>query len=164
MQIHINNQENFQQKKEAMTEAGFDTLNVIADFDRTLTYGTIDGKKIPSLISLLRDYNYLNDFCWDDQGYALPRNAPVIHSLNKDETTIQQFPEIHEKIKERKNILLLWDSLWDLWMSTGFGYDTQISIGFLNTWYNTNREEYREKFDVALEWDGDINFVHDIMK
>ena len=45
--------------------------------------------------------------------------------------------EIYKKIKDRKNIILLWDSLWDHHMSDGFDYDNIINIWFLikNTLY-----------------------------
>lgn len=38
---------------------GIDNLHVLADFDRTLTTAFVDGISVPSLISILRDGNYL---------------------------------------------------------------------------------------------------------
>ncbi len=41
---------------------GYNNLHVISDFDRTLTYAyQQDGKKIPSIISILRDNDYLSE-------------------------------------------------------------------------------------------------------
>ena len=53
MKIHIKNPELFEQKKEAIRQAGKGAFYIIADFDKTLTYGTLNGKKNPSIISLL---------------------------------------------------------------------------------------------------------------
>ena len=39
---------------------GPEKIHVISDFDRTLTYASSQGKKIPSLISLLRSGGYLS--------------------------------------------------------------------------------------------------------
>ena len=59
MQVHIKNPQLFNEKKQAIKSAGKDACYVISDFDRTLTYGTFNGKKTPSIISLLRDGNHL---------------------------------------------------------------------------------------------------------
>lgn len=61
MQVHIKNPELFAQKKRAIQEAGKAAWFIISDFDRTLTYGTFNGKKTPSIISLLRDGNHLSE-------------------------------------------------------------------------------------------------------
>jgi 5'-nucleotidase len=47
-----------------------------------------------------------NVFIWNEEGKAISVREPVIHSFNKDETVIKNFP-IYEDIKDRKNILLL---------------------------------------------------------
>jgi hypothetical protein len=39
---------------------------------------------------------------------AIAAREPIIHSFNKDETVVKNFP-IYEEIKDRKNILLLGD-------------------------------------------------------
>ena len=61
MQVHIKNPELFAQKKRAIQEGGKAACFIISDFDRTLTYGTFNGKKTPSIISLLRDGNHLSE-------------------------------------------------------------------------------------------------------
>ena len=49
MQVHIKNPQLFNEKKQAIKSAGKDACYVISDFDRTLTYGTFNGKKRPVL-------------------------------------------------------------------------------------------------------------------
>jgi 5'-nucleotidase len=48
-----------------------------------------------------------NEFIWDKNGYFIDYKEPVIHTFNKDETVLKEFPEIFEKIQNRKNVILL---------------------------------------------------------
>ncbi|MCK4996920.1 hypothetical protein KAS08_01325 [Candidatus Pacearchaeota archaeon] len=276
MKILYSNEENFNEVYEKIKSDEKDNLHVLADFDRTLTYGSINGIKTPSIISLLRDGNHLsegyaekahalfdkyhpmeidpnmpikekkdammqwwdshnqllidsglkrkdledivenghlkfregvlelldnlykkdiplvimsasgagdaipmffekhgknysnityvvNKFEWDNNGNFKGRIKPTIHSLNKDETVLKNFPEIYSKIKNRKNVILLGDGLGDVDMITGFGYNSLIKIGLLNSDGEKLREKYLEKFDVVLEGDEDLNFVNDLI-
>jgi len=47
-----------------------------------------------------------NLFKWDSNGKAIRINPPIIHSANKDETTIKNI-SIYEELKIRRNVLLL---------------------------------------------------------
>ena len=50
-----------------------------------------------------------NEFIWDENGRAVSWKEPFVTSLNKDETVISSdtYPELYEKIKDRKNVILL---------------------------------------------------------
>jgi 5'-nucleotidase len=50
-----------------------------------------------------------------------------VHSYNKGETVVKDLP-IYNEIKDRKNIILLGDSLGDPHMADGFDYETIIKI------------------------------------
>lgn len=50
--------------KEKIVAGGSNKLLILSDFDRTLTYGFVNGVKTPSIISLLRDGKHLTE------GYA----------------------------------------------------------------------------------------------
>lgn len=53
----------FNYQKARLIKGGAENLQVIADFDRTLTTNFINGRKAPSLVAALRDGNYLsNDY------------------------------------------------------------------------------------------------------
>lgn len=60
MNIRISNPDYAESVIEKFKTDGPGQLHILSDFDRTLTYGTIDGKKTPSIISLLRNGNYLS--------------------------------------------------------------------------------------------------------
>ena len=276
--VVIPNQGKFEELKEKFKKDGIAKMHVLADFDKTLTYAFVDGKRIASLISVLRDNNYLtsdypakakalfekyypieinpalpieekrqkmkqwwvehfdlliksnlnikdiertvehqdvvlrkkgvdflnllkekniplvilsssglgeesiklylekrgllfeniyiisNAFKWNELGYAVGIKKPIIHTLSKNETMVKDFPDIFEKVKNRKNVLLLGDSISDNEMITGFDYDNLIKIGFLNEKVEENLENYKQNFDVVITNDSSIEFVNNFLK
>ncbi|MFA6553049.1 MAG: hypothetical protein WCT27_01330 [Patescibacteria group bacterium] len=103
-----------------------------------------------------------NNFIWDNDGKAIGVRDPIIHSLNKDETAIQNFP-VYKEVKNRKNVLLLGDFIDDLGMVQGFDYDNLISVGFLNDNKEKQLPSYRENFDVIITNDGPMNYINKLL-
>ncbi|MDD5433056.1 MAG: hypothetical protein PHE77_00120 [Candidatus Pacebacteria bacterium] len=274
--VIITNQEKFEQIKAAMKKSGANSLHVLADFDRTLTKMFVNGKKVWSLMGVLREtdilpqeynintqelFNYYqpmeadplsakeekkklmdewwtkafslmiefgfnkshlqkiinakmiafreqagdffnilkhkniplvvmsasgvgeaikltfeqnnflfdnifiisNSFEWSEQGVAIKPKLPIIHSLNKDETLVADFPEIFTKVKNRKNVILLGDNAEDVAMVEGFEYDNLIKIGFLNENVEENLELYKQNFDVIITHDGSMEFINELL-
>jgi 5'-nucleotidase len=274
--IMLSNPKEIEKIKKQISKGGVDKFHVIADFDRTLTKEFVDGKRIPSVISILRDgsilssdydkkahelfnkyhpietnpnlsledkkkamhewwkthfelliksglnkkdlekvvdsnkiqfrkgannfMNFLhnkhipllifssagigdtiqmlikkrisfydnihvitNIFEWDEKGNAISVKKPIIHSMNKDETLIQNHPSFGF-IKNRKNVILLWDSIGDIGMVKGFDYDNLIKIGFLNDKIEENLELYKENFDIVLLNDSSMDYVNELLK
>lgn len=275
--IIISDPEGFRKKKEAIRRDGPEKLHILADFDRTLTHDSLEGRRKTSLIAILREEDYLtpdypakslalrdkympmefdlsipladrkkamdewwtkmfdllrdsklnlkdlekvvssgkiqlregvedfvkylhgkevpfvimsasgigeeviemflnkrglffenvfivaNSFEWDDSGFMLKAREPFIHSYNKDETAIHQFPA-YEKIKNRKNILLIGDHPGDAGMSDGFPAEKILKVGFLNENTKENLDHYKKLFDVILLNDPPFDFVLDLIK
>ena len=273
--VVISDEENLNKAKKLFLEQGKEKLHVIADFDRTLTKAFVNGEKIPSIISVLRNEDYLNpeysekakalfnkyhpiemdlsipvqerkkamhewwtthfdlliksglnkkhlekvvesgkiqfregvpeffDFLnskniplvimsssglgsipmylekqgkmyknvhvisnsyeWDSGGKAIKVKEPIIHIMNKDETSVRDYP-VFDLIKDRKNVLLLGDSLEDLGMIKGFDYDNLIKVGFLNEKIEENLEIYKKNFDIVLLNDTNFNYVNKLFK
>jgi HAD superfamily hydrolase (TIGR01544 family) len=275
--VLIPNPEKLEQIKKGFAQGGTATIHVLADFDRTLTTAFVDGKSLPSLISVLRDGSYLtpdyarkaqalyekyhsieidpkislsekkkamlewwkthfallvscglnksdlervvasdkvkfrkgtkefihalkekniplvimsssglggdairmylkkakmlfdnvhivsNAFEWDEKGNAVRMVEPIIHVLNKDETAIQDFP-VFKTIEDRKNVLLLGDSLGDVGMVEGFDYENLIKIGFLNEKIEENIKDYENNFDIVILNDSEMNFVNELLE
>jgi len=115
---------------------------------------------------LMHDNIYLitNLFKWNERGNATKIIKPVIHSMNKDETVVKNFPKIYEKIKDRKNVLMLGNSLGDLEMITGFDYENLLKMGFLNEDVEKRIENYKQKWDVVITNDSNADFVFDLIK
>jgi len=113
---------------------------------------------------LLSDvYVISNLYDWDKNGKAIKIREPIIHSFNKDETSIQGFP-VYEKIKNRKNVILLGDEIGDVGMIKGFNYKTLIKIGFLNENVEENLDLYKRNFDIVLTNDADMTYVNKLLK
>lgn len=276
--IVISDKEKLEKTKKTISKEGPDKIHVITDFDRTFTKEFVDGKRIPSVTSVLRDGNYLtpdyaekahalfdkyhlieidpgislkekkkamhewwtshykllvetglnkkdieavvksgkvrlregilefidllhenniplvilsssglgidsismffekegrmydnihiisNSFEWDENGTAIKIKEPIIHSMNKDETSVKNFPKIFEAIKDRKNVLLLGDTLEDIEMIKGFDYDNIIKIGFLNQKVEENLKFYKKIYDVVILNDSDMFYVNELLK
>jgi len=105
-----------------------------------------------------------NKFDFDKQWNAIWYHENVIHVFNKWEVAFSNFPEVEEKIKDKKNIILLWDSLWDPHMVDGANYDNLLKIGFYNEDNDKKLNHYLEKYDVLLTGDSDWNFINNIFK
>lgn len=115
------------------------------------------GRDYPNILYIV------NQFIWNDSGRAVGIQRPIIHSLNKDETVLKDFPEIFEKVKDRKNVLLLGDSLGDVDMVSGFNYDSLLKIGFFNYKDSQQKDQFMEKYDVVIENDGDFSLINQFL-
>ncbi len=104
-----------------------------------------------------------NLYQFDAEGNAVKINEPIIHSLNKHEVVVKNFP-VFETIKERKNILLLGDSMGDVGMADGFDYKEIIKVGFLNQEVEKNIEIYSDSYDVVVTNDGSLAVVNEILE
>lgn len=96
----------------------------------------------------------VNDFEWNDAGFAVNYCEPIITSLNKDETVLTDFPHLNEQIRHRPNALLFGNNLGDLGMAKGSKLAREVSIAL------TDPEEGQEKiatlnkeFDHILQSD-----------
>lgn len=105
-----------------------------------------------------------NLYKWDEKGNAIGMHNSIIHVFNKDETSVKNHPEIYKEIKNRKNVLLLGDSLGDLGMVKGFDYDNLLKVGFLNEKIDENIEEYKKNFDVIITNDSSMDYVNQLVK
>ena len=106
-----------------------------------------------------------NDFVFDESGQVIAVKEPIVHILNKDETLIKDF-SCYEDVKERRNVIVIGDSIDDVDMVAGFDYKNLLKFGFLNEKEKEHLEKYKEVFDVIITGDGpftEINkFLEDI--
>lgn len=275
--VVISNPEKLEKTKKSILETGAGNFFVLTDFDRTLTTAFVNGKSVPSLVSILRDSNYLtpdyaakarllwdkyhpfeinpkitleekektmeewwmnhfelliksglnkkdlkmvveservkhregfsefnellikykipliiisasglggdnilmylekshvpmtvihiisNTYEWDENGNAVAIKRPIIHNMNKNGNLLKALP-IFGEIKNRKNILLLGDSLDDIKMAENLDYDNLIKVGFLNEKVEENLELYKQSFDVIILNDSSLEYVNDLLK
>lgn len=100
---------------------------------------------------------------WNNEGMVVGIRKPIVHGLNKDETLIRNFP-VYEKIKDRRNVVLLGDSIGDIGMVSGFEFDNILKIGFLNEEKEMLMDVYKQNFDIVLTNDQDMSFVRKILQ
>lgn len=103
-----------------------------------------------------------NTFKFNKEGYAEKYKDEIIHLLNKTEDKIKN-EAYKELIKNKKNIILLGDSISDIEMAKENG-KTIIKIGFLNEKIQEKLELYKEKFDAVITNDADMTYVNKILK
>jgi len=104
-----------------------------------------------------------NTYIWDDKGNAVGIKKPIIHVFNKDETVLKDFP-FFNKVKDRKNVILLGDSLGDVGMIEGFDYQSLIKVGFLNEDVEKQIDSYKKAYDVILLNDEGMEFVNKLVR
>lgn len=93
--IIVSNAGKLEVTKNAMRGVGAKNLHILADFDRTLTKAYVNGKSTQSLISILRDHNYLTpDYA--DKAHAL---FDKYHPIELDHTVPRE---------ERKSAMEEW--------------------------------------------------------
>lgn len=120
-----------------------------------------------------------NRMVFDQNGNLTSFKGKTIHSLNKNEHSLDMAASLHDQlgevdeevvdsasVKKRTNVLLLGDHIGDLGMSDGLNYETRISVGFLNHNIENSLESYRKGFDVvylndAPMW-GVVNLISEV--
>jgi len=94
-EIIISKPEEFERKKEIIITEGKNKVYIVTDFDRTLTKAFVNGNKTPSIISNLRNGNYLtSDY------------SKKAHSLFNKYHPIEINPKI--SLEEKKKEMLKW--------------------------------------------------------
>jgi len=104
-----------------------------------------------------------NFFKFDKNGKSVDAFKPFITSYSKGTVLIKNFP-YHKEIEERRNVILLGDSLGDTNMSDGIKYDCVVKIGFINDRKEQDIDEFGKLFDVLILDDGDMYYVLEMLK
>ena len=89
----------------------------------------------------------VSNFLKFENGIATGVSDNVIHSLNKNEVSLPD--EIKKLIANRKNIILLGDSIADIRMARDDARREALKIGFLEEKVDENKSYYSEQFDVV---------------
>jgi 5'-nucleotidase len=101
---------------------------------------------------------------WNRRGKFIGTKEPIIHSLNKDGKMLKKFSTVFEKIKKRKNVLVLGNDIEDLLVIKGLNIDNSIKIGFLNEKVKELLKEYKKHFDILILEDGTMEAVNEVVK
>merc|ERR1719187_1029520 len=100
--------------------------------------------------------NFL-DYTQDGMVTGLKNPEGVIHMYNKAESMLKRSD--CDQFSNRKNVVLLGDSLGDLKMAGGVkNPDTVLTIGFLNKNIEESLQTYKDSFDIVLIDDQTMDF------
>lgn len=101
---------------------------------------------------------------FDEEDNILGFQNKLIHTFNKNQYSLEN-SDYFDKLKSRKNIILLGDSLGDVDMSEGAqGVDCVFKIGFLNKKIKENLPEYLRAYDIVLTDDQTMDFINGLLK
>lgn len=104
-----------------------------------------------------------NKYKYDENGKVKGYEGNIVHSLNKDQTVIKG-TKYEKMVEQRKNVLLLGDTLDDIGMLAGFEHDVVIKIGFLSEDVEKKLPAYKEVYDVIILNDGNFDFVNELLE
>ena len=99
-----------------------------------------------------------NFFDYNKKGKVRSYKSKIIHAFNKDEFAIRE-TKYFGMIKERKNVILIGDSLGDVDMAKGIEHEVILKIGFLNKDIEENRDVYERNYDALILNDGPMDFI-----
>lgn len=137
-------------------------------------FETLHRKRIPLCIvsagigDMIRGYLEQENFFFDNvhlisnllqfdaTGKVTGVQEPIIHSANKADI-------YHIDIHNRKNVILLGDTLEDVAMLQWLSYEHVVKIWFLNHDVEKLLEYYKKTFDVVITNDGSLERVVDIL-
>lgn len=99
---------------------------------------------------------------FDTDGTVLGVQEPIIHSMNKQETTIDWHKE-NNVLTGRTHVLLLGDGIGDVDMIQGFAYESLLKVGFLNENIEQNKTAFMNAYDMVITHDGPMTPVHQLL-
>ncbi len=105
--IIIPNEQRYNEKKERIAQLGVDAFQVVADFDGTLTSEVLQGKRVPSVMSILRDY-----------GFLTPEYSQKAQHLFNTYHGFEQDPHLQPEERKAK-MHEWWKKHFDLLIATG---------------------------------------------
>jgi len=128
-------------------------------------------QKGPTSLMLPNVHVIANDLEMDENNIITAFKAPLMHSLNKKDTSVKLVKELtHEwfaPMRRRKHVLLMGDNLGDADMSDGYEGDDDVvilKIGFLNSNVDAYLPQYRKAFDIVVLHDGPMVPVASFLK
>ena len=122
--------------------------------------------EIMSHFGVLHDSTFLVsnflDYSQDGKVTGLKNPEEVIHMYNKAESMLKRSD--CDQFSNRKNVVLLGDSLGDLKMAGGVkDPDTVLTIGFLNKNIEESLQTYKDSFDIVLIDDQTMDFPNALL-
>jgi cytosolic 5'-nucleotidase 3 len=101
--VFILNQNSFDKKKNKFKTFGINYLQVITDFDKTLTKGFVDGQKQHSIIAQIRQNNYISSEYVIEANKLFEKYHPI--EIDSNLTILEKIPFMEEWWSKHINLL-----------------------------------------------------------
>ncbi|XP_039595962.1 cytosolic 5'-nucleotidase 3-like [Polypterus senegalus] len=163
MSVHILNRKKVEDTLECFRKGGPSRVQVISDFDMTLTRFAYNGTRVPTCHSIIDNSRLISEE-GKKKGILQGFKGDLIHTYNKHEGALKNSGHF-EKLDDKRNVILLGDSLGDLQMADGVeNMENILKIGYLNDKVDKLRGQYLEGYDIVLEKDETLNVVNAILQ
>ncbi len=99
----------------------------------------------------------------DDQWNMVGYSKPVIHSLNKTESVIQdnsEYKDIQQWILTKPHAIVLGDGIWDAWMVDERDNRTILKVGLCNDKIEDRLQTYENIFDIVITNDDSLDELY----
>lgn len=136
----------------------------IADVVEAALNKTLGVSSLPPFLSLISNKAVFKD-ANDDDSPLVDWSRPALHVLNKRASSFLDHPFFAEvrvtASEEKKNLLLLGDSIGDPRMCMGIedDCDTILKVGFLNVSVEERKAEFLDAYDILVLGDPELNLV-----
>ncbi len=124
------------------------------------------GNIIEEFLNRENDYydniKVLSNFILFENGLIKGIDGKAIHTFNKNIIELDNVTK--EKIKNRKNILLLGDGIGDLRMISEEDKERAVTVGFLEEKIEENLEYFNKNFDIVITNRGSFDELNNILK
>ena len=107
-----------------------------------------------------------NFFEFDESGKCINYNKDPIYTFNKNESHVKDH-KYHTGIENRKNVILLGDTLGDVDMCNGIIHDKILKIGFFNDEIVKRNElfdQFFDVYDIVITQDSSFEYVNNLLQ
>jgi len=88
-----------------------------------------------------------------------------IHTFSKKEVALTDVhEEWAERVLERKNVIVVGDSIGDIHMAEGVDHNCVVKVGFLNKGQESALDDYAREFDIVLQDDLSMTYLIDLIE
>ena len=127
------------------------------------------GDLIDASLARQADWAHLhcisNHLKFDEKGVGSGFAHANITTFTKNEAQLGLLhPAWEQEMRERRNAIVVGDSVGDAAMADGIAHEVVLRVGYLNPGQESSLAEYRAAFDVVLQNDFSLDFITELLR